>query len=427
MTARRSIRRHRSAISALAVACTLALVGGPASALMDRPSAPTQEGEGSQLKAEYDEIIGQEVEKLRELAAAQEERRKAADALAQLEQDTTAKQVELLAATDELQRSERALEAKVAERKEAEREVWSVRDRLRKQIVAAYVTGGDQGGTLEALVKASSGEEIGQALAYGRAASASTDTLVEELEAAEAEKVRAARSARAAQRRAEDSRDEIAAAAEFLVAARQQQADLLSVLNAQVLIEADALRQVQGRKALVEGRITSMNRTSDGVAMILAQLQADQPDWIPGAVEITTPLPGVEVSSKFGMRHHPILGIDRLHAGADLGAPTGTELHAAADGTVVIAEERGGYGLTVVIDHGSSLATLYGHNSRLLVEAGDEVRRGDVIALVGSTGLSTGPHSHFETRIKGMPIDPESVIDFSFDPDYEALALSRGD
>jgi murein DD-endopeptidase MepM/ murein hydrolase activator NlpD len=75
----------------------------------------------------------------------------------------------------------------------------------------------------------------------------------------------------------------------------------------------------------------------------------------------------------------------------------------------------------VVIDHGNSLGTLYGHNSRLMVSAGDVVERGDVIALMGSTGLSTGPHSHFETRIKGLPIDPEGVIDFAQEIDYDDL------
>ncbi|MCB0972276.1 MAG: M23 family metallopeptidase, partial [Acidimicrobiales bacterium] len=156
-------------------------------------------------------------------------------------------------------------------------------------------------------------------------------------------------------------------------------------------------------------------------AMILTVLQQDQPDWFPGAVTpISTPVPGVAIGSGYGMRHHPILGIDRLHAGVDLGGATGTEIHAAADGIVVVAEVRGGYGNTVVIDHGNSLATVYGHNSQLLVKVGDEVHYGDVIALMGSTGLSTGPHCHFETRVHGLPIDPTSVIsDFGQDVDYD--------
>lgn len=136
-------------------------------------------------------------------------------------------------------------------------------------------------------------------------------------------------------------RDELAAAASFLVGARERQTELVTDLNFQVLAEAEALRAIQGRKALVEGRINSMNRTSDGVSLLLATVQADQPDWEPGAMEITTPLPGVVPSSSFGMRAHPILGITRLHAGADLGVPTGTPIHAVADGRVLLAEVRG--------------------------------------------------------------------------------------
>ena len=189
-----------------------------------------------------------------------------------------------------------------------------------------------------------------------------------------------------------------------------------------MLEEADALAQIQGRKAIVEGRINAMNRSSDSLAMTLATLQADQPDWVPGAVAAVNPIPGVQPGSKYGMRKHPILGTTRLHAGVDMGVAAGTEVHASADGTVVVAEVRGGYGNAVAIDHGNSLATFYAHNNVLLVQPGDEVKRGDVIALAGSTGLSTGPHLHFETRLKGLPVDPEGVVDFTRPTDVAGYA-----
>jgi len=177
-------------------------------------------------------------------------------------------------------------------------------------------------------------------------------------------------------------------------------------INFQVLAESEALFEVQGRKAIIEGRINAMNQSSDGVAMLLASIQRGQPDWNPGVMEITTPIPGYRIGSAFGMRHHPILQIDRLHAGGDIGAPSGTPIHAVADGTVVVAGERGGYGLAVVIDHGHSLGTLYGHQSSIAVRVGQEVERGDVIGYVGSTGASTGPHLHFELRFDGRAVDP---------------------
>ncbi|MEZ5180511.1 MAG: peptidoglycan DD-metalloendopeptidase family protein [Acidimicrobiales bacterium] len=427
MTTNRTIR-HRAAAILLSGGLATAVFAAPAPALPARPGAPAQEGGSSQLKAEYDEVIGEEAELLDQLAEAQAASKDAADELADLQSRTKQAQVDLVNAQLALQDAEADLGRRLAAREQAEARVAVARDRLRRQIVASYVAGGEDDGLLEAFLGAEDGDQVGQALAYGRAVSGTTETLVVELDEARAAEARAAKLARQARQGARDSRDDIADAATFLSTAAQQQQQLVQDLNVKVLVEAQALREVQGRKAVVEGRINSMNTASDGVAMILADRQRDQPDWFPGAVApISTPVPGVQIGSPYGMRHHPILGIDRLHAGVDLGGGTGTEIHAAAAGVVVVAEERGGYGNTVVIDHGGSLGTLYGHNSRLLVRVGDTVEYGQVIALMGSTGLSTGPHSHFETRVKGLPIDPRSVIsDFGEDVDYDAVLEGFG-
>ncbi len=94
----------------------------------------------------------------------------------------------------------------------------------------------------------------------------------------------------------------------------------------------------------------------------------------------------------------------------DLGASAGTPIKAAADGVVVSAGDRGGYGLCVIVDHGGQYATLYGHASKLLVTAGQKVSAGTTLALVGSTGLATGPHLHFEVRVLGVPINPAPYL-----------------
>lgn len=116
------------------------------------------------------------------------------------------------------------------------------------------------------------------------------------------------------------------------------------------------------------------------------------------------------VSSEYGSRRHPITGNVQLHAGIDIAAPTGTPVHATAAGKVTFAGQRGGYGLTVIIDHGYGVQTLYAHNSRLYVSAGDVVERGDHIAAVGSTGMSTGPHVHYEVHVNGQAINPRSYL-----------------
>ncbi|MBX7131830.1 MAG: peptidoglycan DD-metalloendopeptidase family protein [Fimbriimonadaceae bacterium] len=118
------------------------------------------------------------------------------------------------------------------------------------------------------------------------------------------------------------------------------------------------------------------------------------------------PVSGGRVGSGFGMRFHPILKRSRMHTGVDIGAASGTPIKAAGPGVVISASYRGGYGNCVMIDHGGGLSTLYGHCSKLYVRAGQTVKRGQVIAAVGSTGLSTGPHLHFETRINGRPVNP---------------------
>ena len=119
------------------------------------------------------------------------------------------------------------------------------------------------------------------------------------------------------------------------------------------------------------------------------------------------------INSEFGYRVHPILGTRRLHAGADFAAPCGTPVVAAADGTVVSAGVAGGYGNQVVVSHGvvqgSSLATSYNHLSRIAVGSGS-VSRGQVIGHVGTTGLSTGCHLHFETRESGSPVNPRNWL-----------------
>lgn len=127
--------------------------------------------------------------------------------------------------------------------------------------------------------------------------------------------------------------------------------------------------------------------------------------------ELAWPVPGYHtVTSGYGMRMHPILLIYKLHTGVDIGAPTGVPIIAANDGIVTLATYSTSYGNYLMIDHGGGIATLYAHGSKVLVEEGQEVKKGDPIMLVGSTGWSTGPHLHFEVRINGETQDPLPYI-----------------
>lgn len=132
-------------------------------------------------------------------------------------------------------------------------------------------------------------------------------------------------------------------------------------------------------------------------------------DYVGG--EMAWPVPGhTKITSNFGMRTHPITGVYKLHTGVDISASTGDLFIAANDGVVAKSEYNGAYGNMILINHGGGVSTLYAHGSERLVEVGQEVKRGDPVLKVGSTGYSTGPHAHFEVRINGQYVNPIPYI-----------------
>lgn len=119
------------------------------------------------------------------------------------------------------------------------------------------------------------------------------------------------------------------------------------------------------------------------------------------------PIMAAELSSKFGPRHHPVFKARRHHSGIDLAAPKGTPIRSIAAGTVVFADPYKGYGSLIVVEHADGLTSHYGHCSKILVAIGMQVRAGEVIGEVGSTGVATGSHLHLELRRNGIPLNPE--------------------
>lgn len=144
----------------------------------------------------------------------------------------------------------------------------------------------------------------------------------------------------------------------------------------------------------------------DGTYATLGDLRGDGQDAGGGA--LLSPVAGA-VTSWFGMRRHPILGFVRLHAGIDYAAPWGAPVYAVASGAVSFAGWHGGHGNYIRLDHGGGIGTGYGHLSRLAVAPGMTVQRGQVIGYVGSTGLSTGAHLHYEAYRGGQPVDPQTL------------------
>jgi murein DD-endopeptidase MepM/ murein hydrolase activator NlpD len=171
------------------------------------------------------------------------------------------------------------------------------------------------------------------------------------------------------------------------------------------------LQTIQNEKAKYQEAIDELENNSYRLEQMIRSIQVQSTGGKVGTGVYTWPAPGYStITSPFGMRFHPILQVRKLHTGVDIAAPSGANIVAADDGTVIFSASNGGYGQTIIIDHGKNMSTLYAHQSVLIAKVGDEVTKGQIIGKVGTTGWSTGPHLHFEVRVSGTPTDPMSYI-----------------
>ncbi|MBZ4645746.1 MAG: hypothetical protein PWR27_1176 [Petroclostridium sp.] len=183
-------------------------------------------------------------------------------------------------------------------------------------------------------------------------------------------------------------------------------ADTKRVLNEKQVSRSQTLARLSSQEKEYERALDELEELSKQVEKEIRKLQEQNKRKYAGG-KLEWPAPNYyNITSPFGNRYHPILRTTRMHTGIDIGAPSGATVKAANAGKVILAASNGGYGKCIIIDHGGGIATLYAHNSSLLVSAGDEVKKGQTIAKVGSTGWSTGPHLHFEVRENGTPVDP---------------------
>ena len=309
-----------------------------------------------------------------------------------------------------LRRTQAEIDASTAELEQTQRDLDEQKERLRARARASYMHGGvTYAGTV---LDVESANELGTSLQYMRAMITQDQDRVEKISTLEhkyevalerLDQLRAAQDEARELRTAE--RDKVAA----LVAQRRE---LEAQLAAQAQQHQALLSELESDEARYSAAIDEMEAESRSIEARLAEISATAPQPSSGgsapaasAGHFQWPVNG-SPTSPFGYRTHPILGTSRLHAGVDFGAGSGTPIVAAADGVVVSAGWHGGYGNAVIIDHGGGLATLYGHQSRLAIGGGASVSRGQIIGYVGSTGMSTGPHLHFEVRRNGAPVDP---------------------
>jgi murein DD-endopeptidase MepM/ murein hydrolase activator NlpD len=188
-----------------------------------------------------------------------------------------------------------------------------------------------------------------------------------------------------------------------IAALRAQQETLLGQIDLEIGVTADALEDLTSARERYEDAVAALEAESAEIQGLIQGSGSSGSGHAGGTLFWPTDGP---IVSGFGYRTHPIFGTTTFHAGVDIDGACGQPIWAADDGRVLSAGTNGGYGLATVIDHGGGLSTLYGHQSSIGVSAGQQVRRGQQIGLVGTTGLSTGCHLHFEVRINGEPVDP---------------------
>lgn len=204
----------------------------------------------------------------------------------------------------------------------------------------------------------------------------------------------------------EDEKERLEAQEILLAGAKQDMEVKKNKLMVASRNKEQRLKEVMADKEEIQKMINANNRDAKAIEAEIVKRQLAM-DYTGGAM--MWPLPGhYRISSPYGNRIHPILRTKQFHSGIDIPAPGGTKILAANDGVVTFAGRKGSYGNLVGIDHGGKITTFYAHTSRILVKNGQKVKKGQAIALVGSTGRSTGNHLHFEVRKNGKTTNPQA-------------------
>ena len=209
----------------------------------------------------------------------------------------------------------------------------------------------------------------------------------------------------------ETNKKKLDSSKEELATIKANQTKTATILENTKTVRENFIAKLTEEEKKIQADIEEYTRRFEEVNAEILQLalQGIDTKYIGGV--LAWPVPGyTRITSKYGMRTHPITGVYKLHTGVDISAPMGANFIAANDGIVTKAGMNSAYGNMVIIDHGGGISTLYAHGSEILVHVGQTVKKGDAVLKVGSTGYSTGPHAHFEVRINGVVTDPMPYI-----------------
>lgn len=315
--------------------------------------------------------------------------------------DTEQRRVERQGVLDRLRQQ---LQQSYQDLAETRNQLDDSRQEARDWVRAAYV--GNTDGRESIALSADSVTTVYIGLQYLSLLAADTDRTILEYESLQTQEERQ-------QVRIEADEVEVADQIADLEEIEQELAVLADEQSERAAIVASELAALGARLDQVDVAIAEFSDELDGLEQEQARVErlieqeASKEGEAPGI--LVRPVPGA-ITSSFGMRTHPILGYTRMHTGVDMRAPYGQEIKAGGSGRVILAGTYGGYGNTVIIDHGGGMTTLYAHQSQLNVSYGQDVAAGEVIGYIGTSGLSTGPHLHFEVRFNGSPVNPADYI-----------------
>lgn len=340
-----------------------------------------------QIEEEYEEVTAQKNEELAKI-----------DELSAQITESEKKLEELNSKIKELETSIKQAEQEIAV---AEKKYNEQQEILEKRMVAQYKTG--KTSYLDVLLNSSSlSNFISNYYLVGKIAKADNQ-LLEDINA-EKEKIEKQKAILEQQR------------VSIKTAKAEAEKENVKLKNAKAQKNSQVAKLSEQQQSLQEQIETYNSHMSSLEAQIRAEQLANSGNGSTGSVYngiMLWPVPSsYKITSTYGMRIHPIYGIPKMHNGIDVGgAAWGDPFVAADDGVVIKASDSGdGYGKCVVIDHGGGVSTLYGHGSSILVEKGQTVKRGDKVLGIGSSGISTGKHAHFEVRVNGAPVNPLPYI-----------------